>query len=1034
AREASEKLFATIFQASPLPICLSDTESGRQLEVNPAWSELFGYSTEEAVGRTGLELGLWERPLDRMDFLTQLRRDGSVRSFDMLARTRAGEVRHLLNAAETLQLNGKSHFLTVHQDITGRKSAEERFVKAFDANPNPMLILALPAQQITQITQMNAAWQSFSGYNAVEWEEMTQRGESFWADEEQRQKFFELVRLHGKARDFEAQLLIREQQVRTVLLGAEPIELEGQPHLIVSASDITERKQAEEALKVSEERFGKAFNACPDPMAITTVAEGRYVMVNDAWQRAHGLQADEVLGRTSQELELWVDAEERRRFYELIVSQGSVRDFETRVRNASGGVDDVLTSSDMVMLGGEWYVLSVTRNITERKRAEEALKVSEHRFATTFNACPEPMMLSRMSDGRFVTMNAVALRALGLSEKEVVGRTAEELSLWVDEQQRQSLEQQLLAQGEVRDFECRFTLKGGRLGDFLVSAEIIDLDGAPHVLLVSRDITERKRAEAALRATEEQLARTFEACPEPMLLTRADDSVIVALNEAAVKTFGYARAEAVGKTIREFAFWSSKEQLQQFNQLLRAPGVVKDFEADLLITGQRLAHFLLSAETMHLDGVPHVLCIGRDITERKRAEAALRESEERFSKVFTASPHPMTLTSFPDGKLLMVNEAWTRLHGYSVVEALSHDSAELSLWVSAEHRSAFYQQVAEHGSVRNFECVMHDKDGGAHELLLSAERVELGQQDYMISIVLDLTERRLAEAALRASEERFEQAFRLSPCPLVINSLDGRIVYVNEAVTKVTGFMFDELKGKTAFEAGLWDSPEQRAAILREFKATGSVRNREAVFRTTDGRRLQALYSSERVEFNGAPHVLSSLVDITEIKRIEGALRASQERFATAFLASPQAMMISHTATGQVVSANPCLLQLVGCAENEIVGRTMKELGWWEPEDFQQELTTRFQKESVIRAWRTTLRGANGAPRKVELAVDPIQLDDTAHLLFNLTDVTERERAEAALRASEERFSKAFHASPQALLIARTDNGQIVSTNRSFCL
>ncbi len=1031
ARDESEKRFAAIFKASPLPICLNDMETGQQLEMNPAWVELFGYSSEEAVGRTGLELGLWERPQDRADYLAQLRRDGVIRNFEMVARTRQGELRYLLNSCETMELNGKSYFLSVNHDITERKQAEERFAKAFDANPNPMLIMELHARCVVQV---NDAWQKFTGFSAAETIDLSWRGEGNFVSPEQRHQFLEQVIMRGNVRDFESELFTADRRVRTVLLSAEAIELSGQPHLIISCNDITIRKQAEEALRVSEERFSKAFNACPDPMAITTIAEGRYEMVNDAWLKGNGLKKEEVIGRNSQELELWDDPEERRRFYEQIVLQGPVRDFETRLRNAQGGVDDVLTSSDMVMLGGEWYVLSVTRNITERKRAEEALKVSEHRFATTFNACPEPMMLHRLADGCFVTMNAVALRALGLSEKDVVGRTAQDINLWVDDQQRQSLEQQLQSQGEVRDFECRFTLKGGRLGDFLVSAEILDVDGAPHVLLVSRDITERKRAEAALRAKEEQLAQTFNACPEPMLLTREEDGVIVAINEATLSIYGREREHFIGKPVKEFSLWAIPEQQRAFNQALKTTGVVKDMDAAMRTKDEQFAQFLLSAERMSINGVTHILCIGRDITERKQAEAALRASEEKFSKAFTASPHPMTMATFPGGQLLMVNEAWCRLHGYSAAEALSQNSAELQLWVTAELRASFYQQVTETGSARNFECEMRHRDGSVRQLLLSGERIQLGTEEFMLSIALDLTERRLAEAALRASEDRFEQAFRLSPCPLVVNGMDGRIVYVNEAVTKATGYEPSELIGKTALEAGLWADIEQRKAMLHEFKDAGSVRNREMAFLTRDGRLVTVLYSSEQVEFNGAPHVLSSLVDITEMKRIEGALRASQERFATAFHASPQAMLICQSGGGAIVSANPSLLKLVGRPDHEIIGLKASDLAWWEHLDFQQELDARLQAEAVIRDWRTTLRHADGSLRTVDVSVDPIQIDDTAHLLFNLTDVTEREQVELELRGSEERFSKAFHASPQALLIVRNENGQIVTTNRSFCL
>ncbi|HMA45405.1 MAG TPA: PAS domain S-box protein [Gemmatimonadales bacterium] len=140
--------------------------------------------------------------------------------------------------------------------------------------------------------------------------------------------------------------------------------------------DITARHRAEEALRFSEEKFAKAFRACPLRVSIGTLAEGRFIEVNDAFLRDHGFTREQVIGRTSPELGLWADPDDRRRLVNELERGGMVREWEFRGQTRDGQVQITSLSAELIQVGGEACILAVATDVTDRKRAEQAIRSS----------------------------------------------------------------------------------------------------------------------------------------------------------------------------------------------------------------------------------------------------------------------------------------------------------------------------------------------------------------------------------------------------------------------------------------------------------------------------------------------------------------------------------------------------------------------------------------------------------------------------------------------------------------------------------
>jgi PAS domain S-box-containing protein len=253
-----------------------------------------------------------------------------------------------------------------------------------------------------------------------------------------------------------------------------------------------------------EAKLRAAFELSPTILAITTAGEGRLLDVNEAFTRLHGYTREEVIGRTVGELNLWVDPEQRRAALARIGAGMPVRDFEVRLRTKHGDERVCILNADVVVIEERTCILTALTDITDRSRAEQALRESEQRFLLTFHANPLPMSITRFSDGTHLDVNDAAVRHSGFTRDEMLGRTKPELGFWVAPDERDSMLRALREHGQVRDFQVTFQTRSGEHRQLLVNSQLVTFGGEPAVLSVSLDITERSQLEAESRARREE--------------------------------------------------------------------------------------------------------------------------------------------------------------------------------------------------------------------------------------------------------------------------------------------------------------------------------------------------------------------------------------------------------------------------------------------------------------------------------------------------------------------------------------------------
>jgi diguanylate cyclase (GGDEF)-like protein/PAS domain S-box-containing protein len=261
-----------------------------------------------------------------------------------------------------------------------------------------------------------------------------------------------------------------------------------------------------ESIRHSEERYRLIFETSVDCIAINRASDGIYIDANQAFLDAVGFTREELLGRTSLELGIWAYPDDRKAMVEELRRDSACRDLEACFRRKNGDVFWGRMSAAIMDIGGAPCILSITRDISEAKSAADhlassirALQLSEVRYRTVFETCFDAICIVDLGDGAFLDVNPKLLELLGYSRDEVVGRTAPQLDIWADPQDRERMFEVLRNQPSCNGFEALFRRKNGDTLWAVLSVSQIQIDGDPSLIVIARDISAAKAAEDEIR-------------------------------------------------------------------------------------------------------------------------------------------------------------------------------------------------------------------------------------------------------------------------------------------------------------------------------------------------------------------------------------------------------------------------------------------------------------------------------------------------------------------------------------------------------
>jgi PAS domain S-box-containing protein len=833
------------------------TPEGTITSWNPAAERMYGYSSEEVVGRSASFLTPEERAGELTAILARIMGGQYVERSETTLVRKDGTVLPVSIAAAPIRdehgaVVGVS---AVHRDVTERRQAFEnaqRIAAIVEYSDDAIISSTLDGI----ITSWNPAAERLYGYSS---EEVIGKSVQPVAPEDRAgepQAILAKVRAGQHVERLKTLRVRKDGTVFPVSLTVSPTcDEEGEVvALCVIARDMTEQRQASEAAQ-----FLASIVESSDDAIISRSLDGRITSWNPAAERMYGYTSDEMIGRPDTIMTLKDRAGEVEAVLDQVRAGGHVDHLETKRVRKDGTVFPVsLTVSALRDADGAVAGSSVIhRDLTDQKGA----LASAQRMAAIVEYSDEAI-IGRTLDGVITSWNPAAERMFGYSSEEIVGKPIDLLGLQDRAGETISILAKISAGRPVNDFETERVRKDGTV--FPVSLTISPIrdetGGVVSASVICRDQTEVRRAAQYARGL-------IEADPDPLGLISLDGTVLD-LNEATVRAIGVPRNELVGSDFSQF--WTDPDKARQGVLLTLQQGSVSDYPLTARSRDGTLLEALCNARLFRdVNGeILGVLVAARDVTEQNKALAAA----QRMASIVEFS-HDAIIGRTLDGIITSWNPAAERMFGYSSDEAVGKpvDFATPQERVSEARAIAAIGNAGE--SVEELETVRVRKDGTVFPVSLTVSPIRDTEGAVMGASVIcrDVTEVKRAAQYARGLIEA-------DPDPLGMISPDGTITDVNEATVRATGVPRDELIG-TDFAQYFADPDTARQGVQWAFEH-GSLTDGLLTARHRDGTLTDFLCNATVYrDINGEVlGVLTSARDVTRQRQAQRAMAEQQAK------------------------------------------------------------------------------------------------------------------------------------------------------------
>jgi two-component system, cell cycle sensor histidine kinase and response regulator CckA len=425
------------------------------------------------------------------------------------------------------------------------------------------------------------------------------------------------------------------------------------------------------------QKFDRLFNLNPVPMAVSSLPERKFTEINDSFLSTLGFSRDEIIGKTSAEIGAFTEPAIQTKIAKMLEDQGSVGNIEVEVRKKDGNIIHGLFSGEMIESQGQKSFLTVMIDITQQKRAENQLKEREIAYRTLAENLPGLVYRVHLDEPlRMEFFNSMLSSITGFKENELIfGEVCSIETLIIEEDKARVVElvKRALVDGSPFEVEYRIKNKNGEIRNLLeYGRPARDSKGSNGCIDgVIFDITSRKKAEEALRASELLFRSMFENSLDGVLFSAPDGGILMA-NPAACTILGRTEKEFY-ELGRDGIVDSTETRLPFMFDTRRRDGKVRCELNFKHRTGAIIPVELTSAIFRDAGNQERYITVFRDITERKSIEEVLRQSEKKYRELTELLPQGVFETDAA-GRFTFVNTAFGRLHGYSKEELLTHSN------------------------------------------------------------------------------------------------------------------------------------------------------------------------------------------------------------------------------------------------------------------------------------------------------------------------------------------------------------------------
>ena len=912
----------------------SDGNPGKIIKSNNTTTEIFGYTQKELLSMrvSDLEIVTEEVRKTRVNTLLQ---NGKI-DFETTIKDKKGNYRIVDIETVLIEYENEPAVMNITRDITERKQNEENTKKAQEnlatilhAIPDLLFevgidskiyyyqahredLLAFPPNEIIGKFFKDVMPSDVSDTCFEAMEEADKKGWSMG-------KQYALQLPNGK-HWFE--------------LSASPIHDDSlsNKRFIILSRDITERKQAEEKLVASEYLLNQTQNIA---------FLGSYLLDFNTGKWNSSAVLNSIFGidsTTEKNIELWLallHPDWRTIMTDYLYNEVLAKKtnfnkeykivkFDSKEERWVHGIGEITFNDD----GQPLHLIGSIQDITKRKIAEEKQKTSEQNYRTLFNTSTDTIFIHEVETGKIIDVNDTTLQTFGYhSKEELIGLTLKNLNANIPpytEENELKYIQKTISEGD-QTFEWMSQRKDGSVFWNEMILKKIELDGKTRVLAVGRDITDRKLAENELQENKDNLQSIFDSVSEAIYVID-EKGIFIDVNKGAEKMYQYSREELIGKS-PESVSAPGLNNLNEINRIMQSVfenGVPLSTEFWAVRKNGEIFPKEVVTSRGKYKGKKVLIVTARDITNRKKNETELKKSQEKLKNIFNLANSGIILSDI-EGTFLEFNDWWPKMTGYSIEEFSALKNFGVTHPDDLEKSKLWLNKII-NGEIDKYQIekryVKKDKTVFWGESSVSAMKDSDNKITSTIGIVTDITERKLAEEALRESEEKYRG--------LVENSPDGIVTYVHDEITyanseamRIVGAdSYDQIIGKCVLE---FIHPHSKESVIQRMKEVVLDENATQIVEekliTLSGEAIYVELKAIPTQFEHQNAVQVIIHDITERKRTQEKIK----QLSQAVEQSPVAIVITST-KGIIEYANPKFIETTGYSHEEIIGNNPRIL------------------------------------------------------------------------------------------------------------
>jgi PAS domain S-box-containing protein len=1041
--QASERRYATLTEMSPTGIFRTDLE-GNCRYVNSRWCEISGLTPQEAMGQGWINalhpddrkpmVQAWYQAAqaNQMPFITDCRfqhPDGTVIWLDVQA------------AEETDPQGNITGYVGSITNITERKrvelalqESEEKFRQLAENIEQVFLIHDAATREVLYVSP---AFEAIWGIPR----EQLYANPHIWLDSlhpDDRPRMLQAAEslAFEALRETEYRIQPRDGHLRWIRSRSFPILDEaGQIYRIAGlAEDITDRKQAELermqalaaledlnqtletqvqertiALQASTQELQTIFNSAAVGIAQTDGDTHQFLKVNPRFCQLLGYSPEELSTMTFADLTYAEDIPQSLAAVQQL-SQREMSGFSLEKRYVTKQGDLIWANTTLSVVrqanGTPAYQIVVVEDITERKQAEQALKESEEYNRALFETSPIGLVVCDM-DGKLLDVNAAYANILGRTVAETLATTYWEVTP-AQYAEAEAAQLESLATTGRYAFEKEYIRKDGSLVPVALSGILIERNGQPLIWSVVQDISERQRAEIALRDSEERFRVTFEQAA--VGIVQADlAGHFIRVNQKFCDIVGYAEADLITRSFGEITHPDDFEQDHaNVRRLLSGAASTFVMEKRYVRADGMLVWVNLSVSLVRdLKGQPqYFIGVVQDISDRKHAETQLQEKEQFLRSIYEGTANPIFVVDvLPDGTFEFVgwNDACARMSGIEVSVAMGKSPVDILGLEVGNTISHNYRRCLESGQVTQYEERLPFRPGAVWTLTtLTPLRDVTGVIYRIVGTAVDISTLKHVEAALRDSEERFRQIAENINEVFWLSTSQHEKLYVSPAYERIWGRSPETVNTETWIES-LYPADRDRMMATLDGTLNGDAEIEYRIVRP-DG---EVRWVRDRTfpihdDQGNLLRIAGISEDITERKQTELALQESQQFVQSIAQNTPNIIYIYDLTTQAIVYCNHEIDSILGYGRAEIaaLGETLFPT-LFHPDDF--EVISRYHSEIIAAAdgqvceLEYRMRHANGTWHWIYDRATPFKRDEAGQVvqyICSAQDISDRKRLE----------------------------------------